>query len=92
MFTMRSMQLPHPLTSYTPLSEAEMEHALAIGTVLNRRWLPISRKGVDRQQREQAERVFAKELARHLTRSNFVLFRGPPAQPARTPPRPHEGA
>ena len=77
MFTMRSMNRPHPITSYTPLSEAELEHAIAIGTLLNSKWLPISRKGVDRQARAEAERNFARELAKHLTQSNFVLFKGP---------------
>jgi hypothetical protein len=85
MFYFCSMQLQHPIDSYTPLSQAEMEHALVIGTKLNSRWLPVSRRGVDRVQRDKAEEAFAKALAQHLMQSNFVLFRGPPSQAHSTP-------
>ena len=77
------MSLPHPIEQYTPLSEAELVHELMIYTSLNNKWLPISRRSVDREERSKAERAFAAALARSLTRANFVLFRGPPSPPPR---------
>ena len=71
----------HPIEQYTPLTEAELVHELVIYTSLNSKWLPISRRGVDREERVEAERRFAQALARHLTLANFVLFRGPPSPP-----------
>ena len=58
-------------------------HQLEISTLLNNKWLPISRRGVDREERAKAEQIFAAALARDLTRANFVLFRGPPSPPPR---------
>ena len=71
------MELRRPIEQYTPLTEAELVQALEMYTSLNSRWLPISRRGVDQEQRAKAERNFAAALARHLTLANFVMFRGP---------------
>ncbi len=45
------MPLPNPMEQYIPLSEAELVHKLAIYTLLNNKWLPISRRGIDREER-----------------------------------------
>jgi len=77
------MPLPHPIEQYTPLSEVELAYQLEIYTLLNGKWLPISRRAIDQEQRSKAERHFARALARSLTQANFVLFRGPPGPPPR---------
>ena len=80
------MELRHPISSYTPLTEAELAKALEIGTLLNNKWLPISRRGVDRDERARAEHNFAVALARYLTLANFIMFKGPPMREGfRTP-------
>lgn len=68
------MELRHPIEAYTPLSLAELERSLIIAAKLNARWLSISRRGLDRAQREKADETFARELAKHLTRANIVMF------------------
>ena len=80
------MELRQPIDCYTPLSEDELAKALEMGTLLNNKWLPISRRGIDREERARAECNFAHELARYLTLANFVMFRGPPMREGfRTP-------
>lgn len=39
------MSLPHPIDQYTPLTEADLVHQLEMYTLLNNKWLPISRRG-----------------------------------------------
>ena len=70
------MELRHPISSYTPLTEAELAKALELGTLLNNKWLPISRRGVDREERARAERNFAHALAGYLTLANLCCLEG----------------
>ena len=77
------MPLDHPIEQYTLLTEDELAYELGLYTLLNNKWLPISRSGYDREKRAEAEHNFARALARSLTRANFVLFRGPPGPSSR---------
>lgn len=74
------MTLKHPVSDYTPLSEKELADALAMACKLNSRWFP---KGRNRrifhpEEEDFREGTFAQKLAEHLTRANYVMFKGPP--------------
>jgi hypothetical protein len=68
------MQLPHPITSYTPLTLQEAKDVLDIAVRLNWRWLRAGK--MSNETREKAARFFADALVDHLTLANMALFRG----------------